>query len=84
MHHEERKGIISPKDLGRKGPGRSRPVHPAFKSETLETVPWWRKGLIGAGLPKMQASKKGQEEKGFKLWSTITLKKWDHFHDNTQ
>lgn len=52
MHHKERKGIISPKDLGRKGPGQSLLVYPAFKSKTLKTVPCWKEGLHGVSRPK--------------------------------
>lgn len=67
MNHKERKGIISPKDLGRKGPGQSRLVHPASKPKTLETVHCGKKGLPGVSLPQTGGSKKGPEENGFKL-----------------
>lgn len=52
MNHKERKGIISPKDLGRKGPGQSLLVQPAFKSKMLKTVPCWKKGFMAVSLPK--------------------------------
>lgn len=39
MHHRERKAIISPEDLGRKGPGQSLLVHPACKSKMFKLQP---------------------------------------------
>ena len=52
MNHKERKGIISPKDLGRKGPGQSLLMYLAFKSKMLKTVPGWKKGFFAVSLPK--------------------------------
>lgn len=75
MNHKERKGIISPKNLGRKGPGQSLLVHPAFKSKMLKTVPCWKKGLTGVRLPKTWGNKKGLEKSVFKLQGTIKFSK---------
>lgn len=75
MNHKERKGIISLKNLGRKGPGQSLLVHPAFVSKMLKTVPWCTKSLIGVSLPKTWENKKGIEKNVFKFQGTVKFKK---------